>query len=458
MTSLMDGARAEPLRVVILGAGFGGLYAALELERGLARERNVEVTLVNRENFVLFTPMLHEVAASDLDLTHIVNPLRKLLRRVRFFEGDVEAIDLERRCVTVSHGEDHHHHELPYDQLVLALGSVTNFYGMPRLERVAMTMKSLGDAIALRNRLIEQLEEADFECSAGSREHLLSVVVAGGGFAGVETIAAVNDFLREALRHYLHLRPQHLRLVLVHSGEVILPELGPRLGAYAQRKLAARGVEIRVRTRVADAAAGRVELNDGTQLPARTFVWTAGTAPNPLLDTLPCRRERGRVVVDEFLRVPDWPGVWALGDCAAVPDATSGGFCPPTAQHALRQGRVLARNLAGATRGRPPAPFRFSTLGQLAAIGRRTGVARILGVNFSGFVAWWLWRSIYLSKLPRFEKKLRVALDWTLDLLFSKDLVQFQTFRSPAVSHQEHAERPVEVGAASPVASGVEGA
>jgi NADH dehydrogenase len=422
---------------VILGAGFGGLYCALELERGLARDGSVEVTLVNRENFVLFTPMLHEVAASDLDLTHIVNPIRKLLRRVRFFEGDVESIDLERRSVRVSHGEGHHDHELPYDHLVLALGSVTNFFGMPGLAERALTMKSLGDAIALRNRLIEQLEEADFECSAGSRDHLLGVVVAGGGFAGVETIAGVNDFLREALRFYPHLREEHLRLVLVHPGEVILPELDPRLGAYAQRKLAARGVEIRTRTRVSGVTPDAVDLSDGTRVPAATLVWTAGTSPNPLLDGLGCRKERGRIVVDEHLRVPDRPGLWALGDCAYVPDRRRGGAHPPTAQHALRQGRVLARNLQAQLRGGALRAFDFTTLGQLAAIGRRTGVANVLGLNFSGFLAWLLWRSIYLSKLPRFEKKLRVALDWTLDLLFAKDLVQFQTFRSAGVSHGE---------------------
>ena len=435
MTSRARSGSAAPTRVVILGAGFGGLYCALELERRLPRDGSVEVTLVNRENFVLFTPMLHEVAASDLDLTHIVNPIRKLLRRVRFFEGDVEAIDLDGRTVRVSHGEGHHHHDLPWDHLVLALGSVTNFFGMPGLAERALTMKSLGDAIALRNRLIEQLEEADYECSAGSRDHLLSVVVAGGGFAGVETIAGVNDFLREALRFYPHLRERHLRLVLVHAGEVILPELDPGLGAYARQKLAARGVEIRTGTRVTAVHPGTVELSDGTRVPATTLVWTAGTSPHPLLGGLDCRRERGRIVVDEHLRVPGRPGVWALGDCAFVPDRKRGGAHPPTAQHALRQGKVLARNLVAGLRGGELRPFEFTTLGQLAAIGRRTGVANVLGLRFSGFVAWALWRSIYLSKLPRFEKKLRVALDWTLDLLFAKDLVQFQTFRSTAVSH-----------------------
>lgn len=429
----------RPLRIVILGAGFGGLYTALELERTLARDPNVEVTLVNRENFFLFTPMLHEVAASDLDLTHIVNPVRKLLRRVRFFDGSVQSIDLPGRRIVVCHGSDEHSHELPFDHLVIGLGSITNFFNLPGLAERALTMKTLGDAITLRNRLIQQLEEADFECSAGARQHLLTVVVAGGGFAGVETIAGINDFLRDALRFYPHLSEELIRVVLVHPGPVILPELGEKLGRYAQKKLAEREVEIRVNTRVTGVSGDDVALSDGTVVKANTLIWTAGTSPNPLLGSLPCNKDRGRILTNEFMEVPGWPGVWALGDCALVPDPKTGKFYPPTAQHALRQGRVLARNITATVRGGRKKPFVFSTLGQLAAIGRRTGVANILGVNFSGFLAWWLWRTIYLSKLPRLEKKVRVALDWTLDLLFSKDLVQFMTVHAPTVSHDEGA-------------------
>jgi NADH dehydrogenase len=429
-------------RIVILGGGFGGLYAALRLEKTLAREPDVEVLLVNRENFFLFTPMLHEVAASDLDLAHIVNPVRKLLKRVQFFDGDVDSIDLPGRKVTISHGAEHHAHEVPYDHLVIALGSITNFFNLPGLQEQALTMKSLGDAIYLRNKLISHLEEADFECCAAERQELLTFVVAGGGFAGVETIASLNDFVREALRFYPNLRQEFLRMVLVHPGPVILPELGEKLGAYAQQKLTGRKVEIKVNTRVMGMSERGVELSDGSAIPTKTLVWTAGTSPNPLLEMLPCPKQRGRLCVNEFLEVPDWPGVWALGDCALVPDRQSGQFCPPTAQHALREGKVLAENLIATIRGGQKKPFVFKTIGQLASIGRRTGVANIMGVNFSGFLAWWLWRTIYLSKLPRFEKKVRVALDWTLDLLFSKDLVQFITLRSPTMSRSESHSRP----------------
>jgi NADH dehydrogenase len=379
--------------------------------------------------------MLHEVAASDLDLTHIVNPVRKMLRRTNLFLGDVERIDLAGRKVVACHGSDRHTHELEYDHLVVALGAVTNFYGLPGLEERALTMKSLGDAILLRNEIIAALEEADTECAAKAcqRDALMTFVVAGGGFAGVETAAAVLDFIHEALPFYRHLRTDQVRMVLVHAGPVILPELSERLGRYAEGKLRQRGMDIRLGVRVSAFSDDGVHLSDGNVIKAKTMVWTAGTAPNPMLESLACDKERGRIKANEFLEVPAHPGVWVLGDCAVIP-GPDGKPCPPTAQHALPQGKTLARNLAAAIRGGRKRPFTFRTVGQLAAIGRRTGVANIMGIHFSGFLAWWLWRTIYLSKLPRAEKKLRVALDWTLDLLFSKDLVQFTTSRSPALN------------------------
>jgi NADH dehydrogenase len=417
-----------PTRILVLGGGFGGVEAARRLERMLRGRSDVEVTLVNRDNFFLFTPMLHEVAASDVDITHIVSPLRALLHRTRIIVGEVQSIDMERRVVRVVHGDRAHAHEQPYDQLLIAMGSTTNFYGLPGLEQQAVTMKTLGDAIHLRNRVIDALEQASTECEEGVAQPL-TVVVAGGGFAGVETIAALNDFMREALAFYPRLQQSDLRLVLVHAGPHILPELGADLGGYAAGKLADRGVEIRTGVRVTAVDDGGVTFSDGTRVASRVLVWTAGTSPHPLLHGLPCALDRGRVVVDDTLAVPGWPGVWALGDCAVVPDRRTGKPHPPTAQHAMREARTAAANICAVMDGRSPAPFAFRTVGQLAAIGRRTGVARVFGVKFSGFVAWWLWRTIYLSKLPRFEKKVRVALDWTLDLVFPKDFVQFLTFR-----------------------------
>jgi len=376
-------------------------------------------------------------------MTHIVNPIRKLLRRVKFVQGEVESVDVGRRRVLVAHGGEHHDHELEYDHLVIALGAVTNFYDLPGVEEHAFTMKSLGDAIALRNRLIECLEEADPECCL-VKQPLLTFVVAGGGFAGVETVAGVNDFVREALEFYPNLDAADVRVVLVHDGPVILPELGERLGVYAQTKLTGRKVEIRVNTKIAGVSDAGVRLSDGTVIPAKTLVWTAGTASHPLLATLPCQKERGRVAANEYMEVQGWPGVWALGDCAVIPDPHTGQPYPPTAQHALRQGRVVARNILAAIRGGQKTRFVFKTIGLLASIGNRTGVAQIMGINFSGFAAWWLWRTIYLSKLPRFEKKVRVALDWFLDILFSKDLVQFRTLRAPTISHAESGTPPAQ--------------
>jgi len=294
---------------------------------------------------------------------------------------------------------------------------------LPGFAELALAMKSLPDAIQLRARIIRSLEGANSECSLGERQSLLTFVVAGGGFAGVETVAALNDFVRQALPFYPNLRERMLRVVLVHPGELILPELGESLGRYAQKVLAQRGVEIRLNTRVTSMTENEVCLKDSPPIPSSTLIWTAGTVPNPLLASLPCQKKGGRVLVNEFLQIPGWPEVWAVGDCAFVPDNNRPGKShPPTAQHAIREGRVAAQNIALALAGRRLKPFSFKTIGLLASIGRRTGVARILVFNFSGFFAWWLWRTIYLSKLPGLDKKVRVAFDWTLDLLFRKDV------------------------------------
>jgi NADH dehydrogenase len=259
-----------------------------------------------------------------------------------------------------------------------------------------------------------------------------------GGFAGAETAGAVNDLLREAIHFYPNLREGMLRIVLVHSGEVILPELSESLGRYAQRKLNRRGVEIRLKTGVTGYDGKELRLNDSTKIITRLVIWTGGITPSPLVSGLPTAMQQGRVLVNARLQVPQWPGVWALGDCAAVPDSLNPGkYCPPTAQHAIREASILAANIVAQMRGQTLQPFRFKTLGLLAAIGRRAGVAEILGVNFSGIIAWGLWRAIYLFKLPGLQKKVRVALDWALDLVFSKDIVELPTLRSPTMSEPE---------------------
>ena len=410
-------------RIVILGGGFGGVYAAMRLEKLLARENAVEVCLVSRDNFFLFTPMLHEIAASDLEITNIVNPLRKLLRQIEVIVGDVRQIDLPAKRVLISCDPHDYPQQIGYDHLVLALGSVTNFHNLPGSAEFALPMKSVSDAIRLRAQVLRHMEEANSQCNLSDRESLLTFVVAGGGFAGVETVAALNDFVREALPFYPSVREEMLRVILVHSGPVILPELGEALGRYTQKVLTGRGVDIRLNTRVKGVTEENVSLVDGSSIPTHNLVWTAGTAPSPLIFSLPCMKAGGRLLVDQSLRVPDWPDVWAVGDCAFVPDMRNPGKShPPTAQHAMREGKIVAQNIVAALADRPLKSFSFRTIGLLASIGRRMGVARIFGFNFSGFFAWWMWRTIYLSKLPGLDKKIRVAFDWTLDLLFPKDV------------------------------------
>ncbi len=410
-------------RIVILGGGFGGVYSAIHLQKLFAHETAIEIVLVSQDNFFLFTPMLHEIAASDLEATNIVNPLRKLLRRVEVLIGEVTTIDLPNREVLISHGYRRQPLHLDYDHLVIALGSITNFYNLPGFAESALAMKSLPDAIRLRAQVIQHLEDANSNCSSTDRRSLLTFVVAGGGFAGVETVAALNDFLRDALPLYPNLREEMLRVELVHSGKLILPELGESLGRYTQSVLARRGVKIRLNTRVVGMTEDTILLPNKVTIPSRTLVWTAGTLPSPAITSLPCVKEGGRILVDEYFRVPHWPRVWAVGDCAYVPDRRNPGKShPPTAQHAIREGKVVAQNIAAALFGRPGKPFAFTTIGLFASLGRRTGVARICGLNFAGFFAWWLWRTVYWSKLPGLDKKVRVAFDWTLDLLFPKDV------------------------------------
>jgi NADH dehydrogenase len=358
-----------------------------------------------------------------------VNPLRQILKHVKCLEADVESIDLGERRVTLTYGAARREREMSYDHLVIALGSETNFFKLPGVEERALTMKSLGDAFLLRSHTLAMLEMASLTEDAPAQRAMLTFVVAGGGFAGVETIGALNDLVRDALEHYPGLREDDLRLILVHPGEVILPELGDSLGRYAQAKLARRNVEIRLQTRVTAFSDRGVELENGEAIPAQILVWTAGVTPSSVLRSLPCKKEKGRIVVDETLEVPGFPGVWAVGDCAWVPNAQTGTAHPPTAQHALRESSRCAKNIVAAIRGTRKKAFAFTTLGQLASIGHRTGVAKIMGLHFSGLLAWWLWRSIYLAKLPRLEKKLRVALRWSLDLLFSRDLTQYVTMR-----------------------------
>jgi len=300
---------------------------------------------------------------------------------------------------------------------------------MPGVRDWAVTMKSLADATLLRNRVIALLEEASLEKNEGKRKELLTFVVAGGGFAGIETTGAINDFVRETVHFYPSLREEVIRVAVIHPGKFILPELGEELGRYSEQKLSARKIDIIKGARVANYDGSTVELSNGTRIRATTLVWTAGVKASPVIESLDCIKERGRVLVNQYLAASDVNGLWAAGDCAAVPTGKAGEFYPPTAQHGLREAIVAAKNIEATIVGRALTPFSFKTLGQLATIGRHAGVASMFGFKFSGFVAWAMWRTVYLLKLPRLSKKLRVMIGWTFDLLFGREIEQLITVR-----------------------------
>lgn len=419
-------------RVVILGGGFGGMRTAECLEEQLREDPSVAITLVSDTNALLFTPMLAEVAGSSLEPSHISTPLRSSLHRTEFVRGHAAEIDLEQRRVILAADQGTGPpREIPYDHLVLALGSVSNYLGMANIEKFAFGFKTLLDAIRIRNHVIEMFERADRESHPCHRRALLTFVIAGGGFAGVELAGALNDFAHGILADYPNLNSDELSIVLVHSRDRVLPELSESLARYAQEKMEARGVRFRLGARLRDAQPGMVVLSDG-EISAATLVWTAGTAPNPLIKSLPVAQdERGAVVVDSTFAVRGHTGLWALGDCAAVSDTKHGKTCPPTAQFALRQAEVLAKNIHAQLEGRPTRTFHFDSLGAMCVVGHQTACAELTvpfarsrSVRFSGLLAWLMWRGVYLSKLPGVERKIRVLMDWTVELFFPRDIVQ----------------------------------
>lgn len=424
-------------RVVILGGGFGGMAAAQRLEQIFRRDASLEVTLVSQSNYLLFTPLLAEVASSSLEAQHISAPIRASCPHTRFRRATVEAIDATTQTVRIRSSVSASADTLPYDHLLLALGSVPNYFGLPGMAEYSFTLKTLEDASRLRDHVIAMLERADVEPDEEDRRRQLTFAVVGGGFAGTEIISELFDLVHGVLRYYPNVNRRELRLVLIHSRERILPELSPSLGEYALRKLQARGIEFLLNTRVAGATPDSVLLNDASPVPAYTKVWTAGNQPNPVLQTLSCERNRaGAVIVDRTLQAKGTVNIWAVGDCAEIPDPNhEGQSYPPTAQHALGAGKTVADNIAATIRGKPLKEFRFKALGLLVGLGQRTGAAEIMGLRFSGLLAWFMWRTIYLSKLPGLEKKMRVALDWTIDLFFPRDIVLFSSPQRPISTH-----------------------
>jgi NADH:ubiquinone reductase (H+-translocating) len=415
--------------VLIAGGGFGGAAAARELERVMPKQ-SARLVLVNETNFALYTPFLPEAAAGTLEPRHVVTPLREILKRTYLRLGQVVGHDPEAKTVTLraKYGEAE---TLPYDQLLLALGSVSRVLPVPGLAEHAVGFKSLADAIYLRNHVVETLEEANATEDPARREQLLTYVFVGGGYAGLEALAELQDFAADAMDNYPRARLHGMRWVLVEATDRVLPEIDRQLADYALRELRGRGIDIRLQTTLDEVGPDSARISSGEILPTRTVVWTAGVAPQPILKQLSLPLdERGRVPVDSYLRVQGLDSVWAIGDCAAAPDPR-GGFCPPTAQHAVRQGPVAARNIAAELGIGSPRPFEYHGDASFVNLGRYKAVGRIGDRTFRGFPAWWLARTYHMSQIPGAARKFRAVLDWTAGLPFRRDISEVGSIGHP---------------------------
>jgi NADH:ubiquinone reductase (H+-translocating) len=415
--------------VVIAGGGFGGAMAARELERIMPRQ-SARLVLVNDVNFLLYTPFLPEAAAGTLEPRHVVTPLRDVLRRTYLRLGVVAGHDPAARTVELrTHAGTSE--ELRYDHLLVALGSVSRLLPVPGLDEHAIGFKSLADAIWLRNRVIETLEEANATEDRARRDELLTYVFVGGGYAGLEALAELQDLAADAIERYPRARLHGMRWILVEATERVLPEIDSRLAAYGLREVRGRGIDVRLKTRLAEVGPDAVRLSSGERIPTRTVVWTTGVAPHPSLGSLSLPLdERGRVEVDEYLQVKGMDGVWAVGDCAAVPDP-GGGLCPPSAQHAVRQGPTAARNIAAALGVGRAGPFSYRSRAAFVNLGRYKAVGRIGRWRFRGFPAWWLARTYHMSQIPGAARKLRAVVDWTVGLPFPRDVAEVGSIGHP---------------------------
>jgi NADH dehydrogenase len=406
--------------VVIAGGGFGGAAAARELERVMPRQ-SARLVLVNETNFALYTPFLPEAAAGTLEPRHVVTPLRDILKRTYLRLGSIVAHDPEAKTVELraKYGQVE---TLPYDQLLLSLGSVSRVLPVPGLAEHGVGFKSLADAIYLRNHVVETLEEANATEDPARREELLTYVFVGGGYAGLEALAELQDFAADAIESYPRARLHGMRWVLVEATGRVLPEIDIELADYALRELRGRGIDIRLETMLEEVGPDSARLSSGETLPTTTVVWTAGVAPQPILKDLSLPLdERGRVPVDDHLRVQGMDSVWAIGDCAAAPDPR-GGTCPPTAQHAVRQGPVAARNIAAELGVGAPQAFEYRSEASFVNLGRYKAVGKIGERTFRGFPAWWLARTYHMSQIPGAARKARAVLDWTASLPFRRDI------------------------------------
>ena len=424
-------------RILILGGGFAGIEVLRQLQKAFQDDVSIDITLVSRDNFFLFTPMLPEVSSGMIETRHILTPIRTFCKRAKFYEANVDAIDLKKKHVVIAHaiGKQTRSHTLKYDYLVLALGGKTNFFGMTEVASNALTIKSIGDAIVLRNHIISMLEQADIEHEdIELRRTLMTFVIVGGGFSGVEVAGELNDFVCESIEHFYHnLDRMDARIILVNSGDRIMPEVTEDLAQFALQQLRKNGVEVVLNTRLIGVTQDMVKLNNDHMISCNTLIWAGGTLPDKLIRNLLCDHDKsGRIVANKYLEINGHENsAFVVGDCACVTDPHTGSPYPPTAQHALRQAKVATKNIIFAINGKPndgKVIFEYKTKGVMALIGKRNGVGILLGHKVHGFTAWWLWRLYYLGNLPTTEKKLRVTVDWIIDLFFKRDVTRLKTF------------------------------
>jgi NADH:ubiquinone reductase (H+-translocating) len=432
---------SQSKHIVILGGGFAGIGVLKKLQKEFHNDNNIEITLVDKDNFLLFTPMLPEIVTGMIQTRHIVTPVRSFCKKAKFYEASVQSINLENREVILVHSfgressqqsSDLHKHTLKYDYLVIGLGSEDNFFGNSDMEKNAFTLKTINDAIILRNHIIKIIEAANLEQDDHNlRKSLLTFVVVGGGFSGVETVGAVNDFVRDTIKQYYpNIYMTDVRVVLVSATDKILEQIDEELGKFALEKLKENGVEFIMNSKVKGASKDKAIMDNDDEIPCYSLIWTAGVTQNKLISDLPCEHDKGhRLVTNEYLEVKDYENiVYAVGDCASIPDPHTGKPFPPTAQNAIRQSEVAAENIIFSIKAKNEGTkkkFDYKTKGMMAQIGKRTGVAILFGkIKLHGFLAWWLWRSYYLVNLPTVKKKLKVMGDWTSDILFKPDVSQ----------------------------------
>ena len=427
---------------MILGGGFAGVECARQLESEFRDNSEIELVMISEDNFLLFTPMLPQVASGMIETRHIVLPIRTICQKTKFYEGRIKNIDPFGKLVNLWGTGDKRSVSIHYDFLVVALGSETNFFGMADVEKNAYTMKTLNDAVVLRNRIIDMLEQAENETNPILRKSFLNFVVAGGGFAGIETAGELMDLILDARKHYPNIHKDDLKVIVIEALPMILPGFNEKLAKFAKQKLIERGIDIKLQTAITSFDGNEVTTKLLDQNPkdsvdeskvdsiiTKTLIWTAGVTPVNTIKRSMLKTDRGKVIINDYLEVQDFPGVFAIGDCALFLNPETKRPYPPTAQIAEAQAKTAAKNLTALIKNSEKEKFEYHSKGQMAIIGKRSGIATFLGMNISGFWAWLIWRNVYLSKIPTFDKQVRVFLDWTIDLFFDRDISRLKMMK-----------------------------